>query len=146
MNINYILPLKNEVDNQSYKNIILTNIDNNDSVDFDAVSRRNRDLKSIILTTASCSRVPYMGNFIESIDTIREREENFKYYNKIKEELYRNQLGKYVIIAKGKVEKIGESLDEVKAIAIDANHRFIFKVEQVNKTRGILRWPMRRKK
>lgn len=77
----------------------------------------------------------------------KEREENLRFYNQIKAELFTNYTGKYVVIAKGKLQKVGESFDEVKDAAMDANHRFIFKVEPPKeRARGTLRWPMRKKK
>ena len=75
----------------------------------------------------------------------KRREENLRVYNKHKREFYEKHMGKYVVIAKGKVQKIGE-FDEVKNVAMDANHRFIFKVEQNKKVSGTLRWPIKRKK
>jgi len=59
----------------------------------------------------------------------KEREENLRFYNRIKAELFTKYTGKYVVIAKGKLQKVGESFDDVKYEAMDANHRFIFKVE-----------------
>jgi len=76
----------------------------------------------------------------------KEREENLRVYNQIKAELFAKHTGKYVVIAKGKLQGVGESFDDVKYVAMDANHRFIFKVEPTKeKVRGTLRWPMRKK-
>ena len=50
-----------------------------------------------------------------------------------------------MVIAKGKVQAVGESFDDLKDVALDANHRFIFKVEPKEKVRGTLRWPIKRK-
>lgn len=48
-----------------------------------------------------------------------------------------------MVIANGGIQAIGNSFDEVKDVALDANHRFIFKVEPKEKVRGRLRWPMK---
>ena len=62
-----------------------------------------------------------------------------------KVELYERYYGKYVVIANGKVQAIGESFDAVKRVALDANHRFIFMVEPKEKIEGTFRWPIKRK-
>ena len=74
-----------------------------------------------------------------------EREENLKAYHERKAELYQRYARRYVVIAKGKVQAVGESFDDLKDVALDANHRFIFKVEPKEKVRGTLRWPIKRK-
>ena len=74
-----------------------------------------------------------------------EREDNLRIYTENKAKIYEEYVGKYVVIAKGKVQAVGDSFDEVKYVALDANHRFIFKVESKKKVRGRLRWPMKRK-
>ena len=74
-----------------------------------------------------------------------EREENLRVYQESKVELYERYYGKYVVIANGKVQAIGESFDAVKRVALDANHRFIFKVEPKEKIEGTFRWPIKRK-
>lgn len=74
-----------------------------------------------------------------------EREENLRVYQESKVELYKRYHGKYVVIAKGKVQAIGESFDAVKRVALDANHRFIFKIEPKEKIEGTFRWPIKRK-
>jgi hypothetical protein len=72
-----------------------------------------------------------------------EREENLRIYTEYKTKLYEEYVGRYVVIAKGKIQAVGESFDDVKNVALDANHRFIFKVESKEKVRGRLRWPMK---
>lgn len=72
-----------------------------------------------------------------------EREDNLRIYTENKAKIYEEYVGKYVVIAKGKVQAVGDSFDEVKYVALDANHRFIFKVESKKKVRGRLRWPMK---
>ena len=73
-----------------------------------------------------------------------EREENLRIYTEYKTKLYEEYVDRYVVIAKGKIQAVGESFDEVKNVALDANHRFIFKVESKEKVRGRLRWPMKK--
>lgn len=72
----------------------------------------------------------------------KEREKNQITYNECKEELKKKYFGKYVVIAKGKIQSVGESFEEVKDVALDANHRFIFKVEPKKEKGGLLGWPM----
>ena len=72
-----------------------------------------------------------------------EREENLRIYTENKAKIYEEYVGKYVVIAKGKIQAVGDSFDDVKNVALDANHRFIFKVESKEKVRGRLRWPMK---
>ena len=72
-----------------------------------------------------------------------EREENLRIYTEYKTKLYEEYVDRYVVIAKGKIQAVGESFDEVKNVALDANHRFIFKVESKEKVRGMLRGPMK---
>ena len=75
----------------------------------------------------------------------REREENLRVYQESRVELYERYYGKYVVIAKGKVQAIGESFDAVKRVALDANHRFVFKVQPKEKVERTFRWPIKRK-
>ena len=74
-----------------------------------------------------------------------ERELNLRTYTEYKTKLYEEYMGRYVVIAKGEIQAVGDSFDDVKNVALDANHRFIFKVESKKKVRGRLRWPMKRK-
>ena len=76
----------------------------------------------------------------------QEREENLGVYTKLKDELFKNNQGKYAVISKGKLQAIGDSFDAVKDVAIDTNHRFIFKIEEKQKIKGTIRWPITRKK
>jgi hypothetical protein len=73
-----------------------------------------------------------------------EREDNLRIYTENKAKIYEEYVGRYVVIAKGKIQAVGESFDDVKNVALDANHRFIFKVESKKKVRGRLRWPMKK--
>ena len=79
----------------------------------------------------------------EHID--EERDVNLKTYHEKKAELYNHYAGKYVVIARGEIQAIGDSFDDVKNVGLDANQRFIFVVEQKQKVIGKFRWPMKRK-
>lgn len=74
-----------------------------------------------------------------------ERVENIRVYEQHKNELYEKHLGKYVVIANGKIQAIKDTFEDVKNIALNANHRFIFKVKKKEKIRGVFRWPMMKK-
>jgi hypothetical protein len=74
-----------------------------------------------------------------------ERELNLRTYTEYKTKLYEEYMGRYVVIAKGEIQAVGDSFDDVRNVALDANHRFIFRVESKKKVRGRLRWPMKRK-
>jgi len=76
----------------------------------------------------------------------KEKEVNTEVYNKLKDVLYTDYLGQYVVIAKGELQDTGDSFDAIKDAAMDANHRFIFKVEPKEKVKGKLRWPMKKKR
>ena len=56
-----------------------------------------------------------------------------------------NESKEYVVIAKGALQGYGSSLDEIKNIAMNANHRFVFKVERKEKSTRKFRWPTKRK-
>lgn len=76
----------------------------------------------------------------------QDRQENIIEYNKIKNELYEEHRGKFAVIAKGKLQKIGDSFAEVKDVALDANHRFIFEIKEEQQVARKTRWPARLKK
>jgi len=76
---------------------------------------------------------------------VAEREANLNTYYENKTILFQQHEGKYVVIAKGEIQAIGDSFEEVKDVAMDANQRFVFKVERKEKVIGKLRWPMKRK-
>ena len=69
-----------------------------------------------------------------------ERRKNKEFFDINKNEIYTKHHGKYIVIADGKTQAVGETFDEVKNVAIDANHRFIFKVEEIKKEIIRLRW------
>lgn len=73
----------------------------------------------------------------------KEREDNLRYYSEHKNQLLEENRGKYVVIAKGDIQAVGSSFDQVKDVALDANHRFIFKVEPKNQVKSKIRWPMK---
>lgn len=106
------------------------------------ITQHKELLREIVSMYRICEARPPI-NKIEF--TNEEREENLRFYNRFKSELYKKYTGKYVVIAKGDVQAVGESFDNVKDVALDTNHRFIFKVEPKKKVRGVLRWPMKKK-
>jgi len=69
-----------------------------------------------------------------------ERRENKEFFDANKDEIYTKYHGKYIVIAYGKIQAIGETFNEVKNVALDTNHRFIFKVEEMKKEVVRLRW------
>ncbi|UZE92716.1 MAG: hypothetical protein IB616_02650 [Methanosarcinales archaeon] len=75
----------------------------------------------------------------------RNRQINQNAFKQLRDEIFKTLFGKYVVMARGKILAVGDSLEEVKDVAIDANHRFVFKVEKPKETKRFLRWPMRRK-
>jgi len=106
------------------------------------ITQHKERLRKIVSMYRICEARPPI-NKIEFIN--EEREENFGFYNRYKTKLYKEYAGKYVVIAKGEIQAIGKSFDDVKDAALDANHRFIFKVESKKKVRGRFRWPMKKK-
>lgn len=77
----------------------------------------------------------------------QERKNNLKCYNKINSELINEYLGKYAVIADGKLQQVADSFDDVKTPATNISHRFVFEIEQKTQTkRKRLRWPMNKKK
>jgi hypothetical protein len=86
---------------------------------------------------------PVQVNKRERIE--EERKKNMKIYKNLKEMIYERYRGKYVVIAEGRIQAVGASLEDMKAVAMGANHRFVFRVEPREKERGILRWPMRKR-
>lgn len=60
--------------------------------------------------------------------TNRERRKNSKVYNAVIDFLRKHHLGKYAVIANGKLQDVG-TFEEMKFIVMDANHRFIFEIK-----------------
>ena len=94
----------------------------------------------------SSPRIFYAQATGELPQTDQDRQENIIEYNKIKNELYEKHRGKFAVIAKGKLQKIGDSFAEVKDVALDANHRFIFEIKEEHQIIRKTRWPARLKK
>lgn len=97
----------------------------------------------VVLASIHRSFEPAQVNKRERIE--EEREKNMRVYKKLREVIYEKYRGKYVVIARGRIQAVGASLEDVKAVAMDADHRFVFRVEPREKERGFLRWPMRKK-
>jgi hypothetical protein len=76
-------------------------------------------------------------------DINKEREENVRFYKEHEAELYQNYAGKYVVIAKGRIQAVGSSFDEIDGVALDAQHRYVFQVVPKGPTKVRLRWPIR---
>ena len=91
----------------------------------------------------SLSVIQYSRGMSKSELINKEREDNLRYYSEHKNRLLEENRGKYVVIAKGNIQAVGDSFDQVKDVAPDANHRFIFKVEPKDKVKSKLRWPMK---
>lgn len=81
---------------------------------------------------------------IEETQTEFEREINKRAYIEMEEELLTKYTGKWVVIAQGKLLKVGKSIEDVEDVAPDAHHRFIFRVEKAESRKGTFRLPMRR--
>lgn len=74
-----------------------------------------------------------------------ERELNLACYEQHKTELVSKYLGRYIVIARGEIQRIGDSFDEVRDVSLDAEHRLLFRVEGRQPARGTLRWPMQKR-
>lgn len=124
------------------KHIGSINLSNATSFPQSAISQRTKVLKG----TASLFREWLSYPIIRIEEFVNEeRKENLRVYQESKVELYERYYGKYVVIANGKIQAIGESFDAVNRVALDANHRFIFMVEPKEKIEGTFRWPIKRK-
>lgn len=79
------------------------------------------------------------------VDKIKKlvRQKDQKYYDENKAFIENNYSGKYLVIAEGEIKAIGNNLNDVKDVANQFIHRFVFKVEPENKRRGSIRWPVR---
>jgi len=74
----------------------------------------------------------FCKNFPITTDKIvdEERKENLKFYNHFKILISEKYEGKYIVIANRDIKSSGDSWDEVKNECIEANHRFIIKIER----------------
>lgn len=113
------------------------------------ISRRTEVLKGIapVYEMLPLHPIIKIEEFIKIREVFinKEREENLRAYRERKAQLYQRYAGRYVVIAKGEVQGVGESFDDLKYVALDANHRFIFKVEPKEKVGVTLRWPIKTK-
>ncbi len=113
------------------------------------ISQRKEVLKQIesffeMLPSQPSIRMEKLTNIRQELIN-RERKENLRVYYERKTELYQRYSGRYVVIAKGEVQAVGESFDDLRYVSLDANHRFIFKIEPKEKVAGTFRWPIKRK-
>lgn len=78
----------------------------------------------------------------------RERKKNSRVYDAVIDFLRKYHLGKYVVIANGKLQDVG-TFEEVKFVSMDAYQRFIFEIEPEKEKEEIrlptLRFPIRRR-
>lgn len=107
---------------------------------------KNEDFKSDFLESAAHSYILISNKTVIDKDKLveLERSENLRYYRRCKDEIQRNFARSYIIIAKGKIQAVGESYDDVKDVAVESHHRFIFKVESEN-IRGNAEWHLWRR-
>jgi len=74
----------------------------------------------------------------------RERKLNNDALSHLQPELERQQ-GRYVVIAHGKLQGIGDSIESIQGLAPDALHRLVFKVGEPPSRRRKLGWRVYRK-
>jgi len=71
----------------------------------------------------------------------KERKKNWDFYKKHEKEFYEKYKGKYMVIANEEVKAVSDNYDDIKFVALDYDHRFIFKVEKKEKKIGYLGRP-----
>ena len=74
----------------------------------------------------------------------RERKLNNDAFRRLWPELEKQQ-GRYVVIAHGKLQGVGDSIESLQSVAPDAHHRLVFKVGEPLPRRRRLGWRVRRK-
>ena len=74
----------------------------------------------------------------------RERKLNNDALSRLQPELERQQ-GRYVVVAHGKLQGVGDSIESLQSLAPDAHHRLVFKVGELPPRRKKLGWRVRRK-
>jgi len=74
----------------------------------------------------------------------RERKLNNDAFRRLWPELEEQQ-GRYVVIAHGKLQGIGDSIESLQSLAADAHHRLVFKVGEPFPRKKRLGWRVRRK-
>jgi hypothetical protein len=74
----------------------------------------------------------------------RERKLNNDAFKRLRSDLEKQQ-GRYVVIAHGKLQGIGDSIESLQDLAPDAHHRLVFKAGEPIPRRRRLGWKVRRK-
>jgi hypothetical protein len=74
----------------------------------------------------------------------RERKLNNDALSRLQPELERQQ-GRYVVIAHGKLQGVGDSIESIRGLAPDALHRLVFRVGESPSRRRRLGWRVHRK-
>jgi len=74
----------------------------------------------------------------------RERKLNNDAFRRLCPE-FEKQQGRYVVIAHGKLQGVGDSIESLQSLAPDAYHRLVFKVGEPLPKRRRLGWKVRRK-
>jgi len=73
-----------------------------------------------------------------------ERALNNQAYRRLKGDLEREYQGKYVVIAHGALQGVGETVEQVASLAPEARHRLVFRVGEVPPKRRERLWRMQR--
>jgi hypothetical protein len=73
-----------------------------------------------------------------------ERALNNQVYRRLKSDLEREYQGKYVVIAHGALQGVGDTLEQVAGLAPEARHRLVFRVGEAPPHRRERLWQMQR--
>jgi len=73
-----------------------------------------------------------------------ERALNNQVYRRLKGDLEREHQGKYVVIAHGALQGVGDTLEQVAGLAPEARHRLVFRVGEAPPRRRERLWQMQR--
>ena len=73
-----------------------------------------------------------------------ERALNNQVYRRLKSDLEREYQGKYVVIAHGALQGVGDTLEQVAGLATEARHRLVFRVGEAPPRRRERLWQMQR--
>jgi len=74
----------------------------------------------------------------------RERKLNNEAFRRLQPELGKYQ-GRYVLIAHGRLQGVGDSIESLRNLAPDAHHRLVFKAGELPPRKRRLGWRIRRK-
>ena len=77
---------------------------------------------------------------------VSERKLNNEAFSRLRSELEEKYQGKYAVIAYGKLQGVGESVDSVQNLAAEAHHRLVFKVGESLPRRRDLGWRIQRRR